>query len=198
MTEDWIYGHDVVQGGQPESPASLDEHRVVLGVTIGCRQEPEEYLRCNKGFAISGSLLRTEQEAHDGFNPRAAVRLVFTGRGRTRELAEVLLRKPEDALAVVGASSIEPLNDEGGDVFEVGDFTVRGFESQRVRELGAQPFILHGAGHIEADAPDSPHRQLENVGGGRRTVGDEPAILMAEEGGLLLGASQRYSELLIG
>ncbi len=103
MSMDRIYGHDVVPRRQSESSAPLDEHRVVLGMTIGYSQQPEVHLCCHEGFTIRGSLLRTEQDAHDCFNLRATVRLVSARRGSTRKLTDVFLRKPQNALTVVGS-----------------------------------------------------------------------------------------------
>jgi len=90
-----------------------EEEAEVLGLPVDGAQHPEEDLSSKEVSSVFIGGLGTQQNAHDRFDSRATVRLIFLRRGDTHGLTEIFLGQPDDPGPVGGQASIEALDDEG-------------------------------------------------------------------------------------
>jgi hypothetical protein len=68
---------NVIERGQPITAARLDKHGEVLGVPVGCAQQPLEYLEFHKAIAILQGFTGSHQERHYAQNPWATIGFIL-------------------------------------------------------------------------------------------------------------------------
>src|SRR5947207_12821837 len=63
--------------------------------------------------------------------------------------------------------------------------------------LHAKPFVIERIGEVAAEPADDAERELQDVGGRRGMMRPEPPPRHVKQGGLFLGAGERYSEVVL-
>lgn len=90
----WLRRQYVVEGGQIESAAGFQENAEVLGMAIGCANQPEQYLALEEHCLVALRIVRAAQEFENVVHSRAAVTLILERWRNAERLAAILLREP--------------------------------------------------------------------------------------------------------
>ena len=121
----------VVQRGEPDL-AGCQQHRVVLRVGVGARDQPVRDERVHEPAHLEighrGRLDDPPDQADDLLRRRAALALVLAGRRHTERLADVFLMNPDHG-AATGRQPVVTIDDDGA-------FAA---ERQHLRGRGTQP-----------------------------------------------------------
>src|SRR5690606_17171901 len=185
-------GHDVVKRRHAVSSTGREKEAEVLRVTVRCANQPESDLCLQKSKAIFFGIVTTVEQVEAFPNARTAIAIVLDRWRHGERLTKVLLRHAQQA-AIAGLQSIEALDGKHTDVVESDNLALGHVQPKLTTERETEVLVLDTQRHIE---PIGQLAQfgLQNMRGGRRPLGQTPAII-PEQRGLLLSAGDRDTQL---
>jgi len=88
-----LRGEDIVERGETKASARAEKEAEVLGMSIGCADEPEENLRFEEGGLVLAGNIRGVEEFEEGDHARPMIGLIFLTWRHGERLAAIFLRQ---------------------------------------------------------------------------------------------------------